>query len=84
MQPESTVFKFQIIPRIHSHGVSFGTEAAGCRLQAARLKFHESHTRGQNVSDISYECGFTHLGRFAEQYRRWCGDLPSETLKKQS
>ena len=54
------------------------------RLQAARRALRESHTRVQSVSDIAYECGFTHLGRFADQYRRRFGALPAETLKKQS
>ncbi len=52
------------------------------RLQAARRKLHESNQQRQNVSEIAYECGFTHLGRFAHHYRRRFGTLPSETLKK--
>ena len=52
------------------------------RLQAVRRKFSESESQPKTVSEIAYECGFTHLGRFSEQYRQRFGELPSETFKK--
>ena len=35
-----------------------------------------------SVSRIAMECGFTHLGRFAAEYRRQYGEDPSQTLKR--
>ena len=52
------------------------------RLQAVRRKFGESEIPSGSVSEIAYECGFTHLGRFSEQYRQRFGELPSETFKR--
>ncbi|MEI5097611.1 AraC family transcriptional regulator [Streptomyces sp. PmtG] len=34
------------------------------------------------VSDVAHRWGFTHLGRFAEQYRARFGELPSRTLRR--
>lgn len=36
-----------------------------------------------NVSEIAMNAGFYHVARFAENYRRIFGELPSQTLKKQ-
>jgi AraC-like DNA-binding protein len=35
----------------------------------------------QSVSDIAGKCGFTHLSRFAADYRKRFGRLPSQTLR---
>lgn len=35
-----------------------------------------------NITALALEYGFTHLGRFAETYRKTYGVLPSETLKR--
>ena len=32
------------------------------------------------VTDVAYECGFTHLGRFSAAYRERFDELPSQTL----
>jgi hypothetical protein len=32
------------------------------------------------VTDVATACGFFHFGRFAEQYRKRFGELPSATL----
>lgn len=34
------------------------------------------------VSEVACRWGFTHLGRFAEQYRARFGELPSQTLRR--
>lgn len=34
------------------------------------------------VTNIAYECGFTHLGRCAHYYRQRFGETPQETLKR--
>jgi len=35
-----------------------------------------------SVSTVAFECGFGNLGHFAGAYRRYFGELPSETLKR--
>ncbi len=37
---------------------------------------------GMTVSDAGLHWGFWELGRFAGQYRRLFGELPSETLSR--
>lgn len=34
-----------------------------------------------SVLSVAFKCGFRNLGRFASEYRRAIGELPSETLK---
>ena len=36
---------------------------------------------GENVTDIASAWGFTHMGRFAVEYRKHFGESPSETLR---
>jgi len=33
------------------------------------------------IGTIANRCGFWHMGRFAADYRRLFGELPSETLR---
>jgi len=39
-------------------------------------------TSCRSVTDIAYECGIFHLGRFAEAYNLKHRELPSETLRQ--
>lgn len=50
------------------------------RLAAARRRLKE---RGQtaSVTQIAFECGFSHLGRFAIAYRQTYGEPPSKTVR---
>ncbi|MFL9991270.1 AraC family transcriptional regulator [Paraburkholderia sediminicola] len=48
------------------------------RLDRARQIIRES-TSELRVATIALDCGFTHLGRFAQGYRDRFGELPSET-----
>jgi AraC-like DNA-binding protein len=51
------------------------------RLQSARDKLLKP--RGESsVSSIAIDCGFTHLGRFSQVYKKRFGENPSETLHK--
>jgi len=52
------------------------------RLEAARRDLMESDTTG-NVTKIAMKWGFSHLGRFAEDYRKRFFERPSETMQRQ-
>jgi AraC-like DNA-binding protein len=51
-----------------------------CRLQAARRALLQQRD-GDFVTRIAEDCGFTHLGRFAVNYKRRFGESPSTSLK---
>ena len=51
------------------------------RLDRARQIIRES-TPELRVATIALDCGFTHLGRFAQGYRDRFGELPSETPRR--
>lgn len=51
------------------------------RLDRARQIIRES-TAELRVATIALDCGFTHLGRFAQGYRERFGELPSETPRR--
>ncbi len=71
---------------LETHFMRFlGTTPLGwvrqARLTHARrtLLASEGHV---NVTDVAMDCGFSQLGRFAAQYCRRFGELPSETLRR--
>lgn len=39
---------------------------------------------GGKIMDVAARCGFSHLGRFAVEYRRRYGETPSQTVKRQA
>jgi len=48
---------------------------------------HEDLTGGDRahrptVAEVAYRWGFTHLGRFAHDYRARYGEAPSTTLRR--
>ena len=51
------------------------------RLERARCMFARP-TPGMTVADAAGAVGYTHLGRFAAEYRRQFGELPSRTLAR--
>jgi AraC-like DNA-binding protein len=51
------------------------------RMRRARKRFL-SPDANDGVTSIALECGFTHLSRFAGEYRRQYGERPSATLRK--
>ena len=53
------------------------------RLHTARRELMAAAPHRTNVSEIAMNAGFYHVARFAENYRRIFGELPSQTLKKQ-
>lgn len=52
------------------------------RLSLARRELATARQRKLSVTDVAYACGFTHLSKFAEAYRKKYGEKPSETLRK--
>lgn len=54
-------------------------------LQRQRLNYAHMRMQSPNdethVSDIAYEAGFSHLGRFSMAYRKTFGCTPSETMQ---
>jgi AraC-like DNA-binding protein len=51
------------------------------RLQSAREKLLTGHLEA-SISSIALDCGFMHLGRFSQVYRKRFGERPSDTLRK--
>ncbi|WP_298931785.1 anthranilate 1,2-dioxygenase regulatory protein AndR [uncultured Ramlibacter sp.] len=49
------------------------------RLQRAREQL-QAADEGTRVSTVALDCGFGHLGRFAQDYQRRFGETPSATL----
>jgi AraC-like DNA-binding protein len=52
-----------------------------CRLDLAHHMLSASPA-GQTTTSIAYDCGFGHLGEFAEAYRIRFGEPPSQTLRR--
>lgn len=52
------------------------------RLAKVRMALRQADPGKDTVGNIAADCGFWHLGRFAAEYRRTFGELPSETLRK--
>ncbi|MEV8019935.1 AraC family transcriptional regulator [Streptomyces sp. NPDC086554] len=51
------------------------------RLNRVHDELRAAEPGAVNVSDVAHRWGFSHLGRFAEQYRARFGELPSQTLR---
>lgn len=58
-----------------------GQFAKRVRLRRASELLGKPDARTSVVS-VAFKCGFGNLGRFASDYRREMGELPSETLRK--
>jgi AraC family ethanolamine operon transcriptional activator len=53
-------------------------------LNAARRELEEKTPEQTTVSDVATRHGFWHLSQFATDYRKFFGELPSQTLRKKS
>jgi len=51
-------------------------------LNAARRALEQATPEQATVSDIATRYGFWHLSQFAADYRRFFGELPSQTLRE--
>lgn len=52
----------------------------GVRMRRARDELRMASVGEVKVTDVAMRWGFTHLGRFATEYKRWFGESPSDTL----
>jgi len=51
------------------------------RMNVVRRQLLASDPYETSVSRVAQDCGFTHLGRFSGEYRKFFSELPSETLR---
>lgn len=51
------------------------------RLDLAKARLLDADPSGLTVTSIAFECGFTHLPKFAANFRRRFGRTPSSVLK---
>jgi AraC-like DNA-binding protein len=51
------------------------------RLQRVRQELRVSAPGSVTVTDVAFQWGFAHLGRFAQRYRARFGESPSQTLR---
>ena len=59
-------------------GVTPNQYLKAARLHAARHELQSDEAMHLTVADIALKCGFTHMGRFSQIYRRHFGVLPSK------
>lgn len=52
------------------------------RMRRARSELLAAQPGSETISNIAYRWGFTHLGRFGQEYRRRFGETPSDTLRR--
>jgi AraC-like DNA-binding protein len=64
------------------HGIAPMTWLKHRRLDRVRADLASSHPADTSVTQIALHWGFTHLGRFAVDYRARFGESPSQTLRR--
>lgn len=52
------------------------------RMERVHQALRAAHAGQTTVTDEAVRWGFTHLGRFAADYKRWYGESPSDTLRR--
>jgi AraC family ethanolamine operon transcriptional activator len=52
------------------------------RLDGVRRELRCSDSGENSVNAVAHRWGFWHMSQFAADYRRWFGELPSETLSR--
>ena len=67
-----------------SFGIPPGAYHFFQRLRLARDDLLRSHRAEASVTQIAYDRGFWHLGRFAVDYRSLFGEPPSRTLYRRA
>jgi AraC family ethanolamine operon transcriptional activator len=64
------------------YGVSPKAYLQSIRLNGVRRKLRQADPASTKVVDIANYWGFWHMGKFAADYRRLFGELPSETMNR--
>ncbi|RTY78690.1 AraC family transcriptional regulator [Pseudomonas veronii] len=65
-------------------GVSPKRYIRGRRLDRVRECLADSACNIKSITELAFDYGFAHLGRFANSYRDRFGELPSETLMRRA
>ena len=66
----------------HYYGTSPLSFLRKYRLQQIHKILSSSSNKKVSISKLAYDWGFTHLGRFSQEYRNEFGESPSETRTK--
>jgi AraC family ethanolamine operon transcriptional activator len=64
------------------YGVSPKAYLQAFRLNGVRRELRRADPASAKVIDLANHWGFWHMGKFAADYRKLCGELPSETLRR--
>jgi AraC family ethanolamine operon transcriptional activator len=52
------------------------------RRNGLRRELRHSDPAATRVNEVAHRRGFWHMGQLAADYRRWFGELPSDTLAR--
>lgn len=68
----------------HSYGVTASLMLRSARLHGVRREFRQAiqQRKPLSIGDLAARWGFWHWSRFAADYKRQFGELPSETLRR--
>jgi AraC family ethanolamine operon transcriptional activator len=67
---------------LERYGVSPKAYLQAFRLNGVRKKLRRADPASTKVAEIANHWGFWHMGKFAADYRRLFGELPSETINR--
>ena len=65
-------------------GISPRTYMRWCRIRAAHRELLQHDPARTKVGDVAANWSFTEFGRFAAEYKKLFGELPSKTLRKRT
>lgn len=82
LSPTRVASVFGITPRyvhkvISTSGHSFGELLMASRLEKARERLCDFHSKTEPVTQIALECGFSDLSHFSRSFRQRFGETPS-------
>lgn len=69
---------------LRSYGITPMAFVKRERLRKARLLLQQANPSTATVASIARDCGFTHMGQFALDYKRLLSESPSATLQRTS